>query len=284
MKQLRLPAAVVAAFALAAVVLNAVLSVTSADGSRDRPGPTPRGLPRHAAALVADAADGAIYYGEDEHRRLPIASTTKLMTALVTLERVPLDAVFTAPPYDADGTESLMRLSAGERLTVRDLLRGLLLPSGNDAAATLAVGVAGSQQAFVALMNARARQLGMHDTTYADPIGLDPATRSSAADLLTLTRALRRHAFFRRTVAQQAVTLDSGAWRRTLTNTNDLLGGRLHVDGVKTGHTKAAGYVLVGSATGRGRTVISVVLGTRSERDRDEATLRLLAYGLRRDR
>ncbi len=80
------------------------------------------------------------------------------------------------------------------------------------------------------------------------------------------------------------MTLGSGAWRRTLENTNDVLGGPLHVDGVKTGHTKAAGYVLVGSATGRGRTVISVVLGARSEGDRDAATLRLLRYGLRRDR
>ncbi len=77
---------------------------------------------------------------------------------------------------------------------MRDLLRGLLLPSGNDAAAALAVGVAGSQRAFVELMNARARELGMRDTSYADPIGLDAATRSSAADLLAVTRALRTHA------------------------------------------------------------------------------------------
>lgn len=287
MKQSRLPATVAVVFALAAVGLYAVLSATASDGLQDRHdrrGPTPRGLPPHAAAIVADAADGTVFYGDGEHRPLPIASTAKLMTALVTLERVSLDAVFTAPPYDGDGSESRMGLGAGEQLTVRDLLRGLLLPSGNDAAAALAVGVAGSQPAFVELMNARARQLGMGDTSYADPIGLDAATRSSAADLVTVTRALRKHAFFRQTVAERAVTLGSGAWRRTLENTNDLLGGRLHVDGVKTGHTKAAGYVLVGSATGRGRTVISVVLGTRSEDDRDAATLRLLRYGLRRDR
>lgn len=283
MKQLRLPAAVAVVFALAAVALFAVLSATASDSVAGR-GPTPRGLPPHTAAIVADAADGTVFYGDDERRRLPIASATKLMTALVTLERVKLDTVFTAPPYEGGDGESRMWLGAGERLTVRDLLRGLLLPSGNDAAAALAVGVAGSQRAFVELMNARARQLGMRDTRYADPIGLDSATCSSAADLVTLTRALRRHAFFRSTVASRAVTLDSGAWARTLRNTNDLIGGPLHVNGVKTGHTQAAGYVLVGSATARGRTVISVVLGTRSERDRDEATLRLLRYGLRRAR
>ena len=291
MKQLRLPATAAVVFALAALALYAALSTVSANDRALRVearavdgGPAPRGLPPHAAAVVADAADGEILYGDGERRSLPIASTTKLMTALLTLERVPLDAVFTAPPYGGEASESRVGLGSGERMTVRDLLRGLLLPSGNDAAAALAVGVAGSQPAFVDLMNERARQLGMRDTRYADPIGLDSATRSSAADLVTLTRALRRHRFFRATVAAPALTLDSGAWRRTVTNTNNLLGGSLHVDGVKTGHTKAAGYVLVGSATARGRTVISVVLGARSERDRDEATTRLLRYGLRRER
>ncbi|MDO8188644.1 serine hydrolase [Conexibacter sp. JD483] len=285
MKQSRLPATAVAAFALAAVALYAVLTlVTPTEPSAARRGPTPRGLPPHAAAIVADAASGTVYYGDGERRALPIASVTKLMTALVTLEREPLDALFTAPPYPSDGDESRMWLATGEQVTVGDLLRGLLLPSGNDAAAALAVGVAGSREAFVALMNARARELGMHDTRYADPIGLDDGNRSSAADLVTLTRALRRHAFFRATVATPHLTTVSGAWARRLDNTNDLLGGPLHVNGVKTGHTKAAGYVLVGSATKRGRTVISVVLGTRSERDRDDATLRLLRYGLKRDR
>ncbi|MDW5593791.1 D-alanyl-D-alanine carboxypeptidase [Conexibacter stalactiti] len=278
----RLVAVVVATFALAAVALNAVLSATAADPRLASGGPTPRGLPPHAAAIVADAADGTVLYADHDRRSLAVASTTKLMTALVALERLPLDDVVAAPAYAAAGDESTIGLQSGERMTVGDLLIGLLVASGNDAAHALAVAAAGSEPAFVALMNERAAQLGMRDTRYADASGLDPASRSSAADLVAVTRALRRHRFFRATVAARTVVLRSGAWKRTLHSTNDLLGGALGVDGVKTGHTRAAGYVLVGSATRRGRAVVAVVLGARSERDRDEATARLLRYGLRR--
>jgi len=284
MKHPRLLAALVVV--LAAAAANAALSWSSADRGRPVSTPTraaaPPGLPPHAAAIVADAATGEVLYADQPHRGVLIASTAKLMTALVTLERLPLDAVVTAPGYRNDGSESTIGLGAGERMTAADLLRGLLVASGNDAAVALAHAVAGSEAAFVELMNERARQLGMRDTSYGNPIGLDDGTRSSAADLVTVTRALRRHPFFRATVATPQVTLESGAWRRTLHNTNRLLGGSLAVDGVKTGHTNAAGYVLVGSATRGGRTVISVVLGARSEDDRDEATTRLLRYGLKR--
>jgi D-alanyl-D-alanine carboxypeptidase (penicillin-binding protein 5/6) len=287
MKKPRLLAAVVAVV-LAAAAVNAALSWSSPDRpATDAPplaGATaPRGLPPHSAAIVADADDGEVLYADNPHRRVLIASTAKLMTALVTLERVPLDAVFTSPGYSGDGTESKLGLGTGEPMEVDDLLRGLLLVSGNDAAMTLAVGVAGSEQAFVALMNERARSLGMDDTHYGNPIGLDADTWSSAADLVTVTRELRRHAFFRATVASPQAVLESGSYRRVVRNTNDLVGaGPLTVNGVKTGHTDAAGYVLVGSATSRGRTVVSAVLGTKREADRDEATVRLLRYGLQR--
>lgn len=284
MKHPRLLAAVVVV--LAAVVLNAALSWSSADPSRDRPAfafaAGPQDLPPRSAAIVADAASGEVLYADRPHRRLLIGSTAKLMTALVTLERLPLDAVVTAPGYAGDGSESVIGLGSGEQMTAADLLSGLLVASGNDAAVALAHAVAGSEPAFVELMNERARQLGMRDTRYGNPIGLDDGTASSAADLVTVTRALRRHPFFRATVAARSVTLESGAWQRTLHNTNRLLGGPLRVDGVKTGHTEAAGYALVGSATGGGGTVVAVVLGARSEADRDEATARLLRYGLRR--
>lgn len=278
----RLAALVVATFAIAAVALNAVLSATTADPRLASGGPIPRGLPPHSAAIVADAADGTILYADHDRRSLPVASTTKLMTALVALERLPLDTVLTASAYVSEGDESTIGLQAGEQMTVGDLLRGLLVASGNDAAHALAVGAAGSEPAFVAVMNERARALGMRDTHYADASGLDPSSRSSAADLVAVTRALRGHRFFRATVAARTVVLSSGAWKRTLHSTNDLLGGTLAVDGVKTGHTRAAGYVLVGSVTRPGRAVVAVVLGARSERDRDEATARLLRYGLRR--
>jgi D-alanyl-D-alanine carboxypeptidase (penicillin-binding protein 5/6) len=282
MTPVRLAAAT--AVALVAIALVAALSPDSpARPSGDTAGPTHLGLPHHTAALVADAATGRVLYADHPHRRVEMASTAKLMTALVVLERAPLDGLFTVPAYAAAGDESRVGLATGERMSVRDLLRGMLLPSGNDAAAALATGVAGSLAAFVPLMNARARALGLRDTHFADPIGLDPATRSSAADLMALTRVLRRNAFFRETVAEPSAALATGIAPRTVRNTNDLLEDTaLHVDGVKTGHTDAAGYVLVGSATRGGRAVISAVLGTRSERARDQATRRLLAYGLGR--
>lgn len=283
MKHPRLLAAAVVV--LAAVVANAALSWSSPDTARDRPAstfPAPQGLPSHSAAIVADAATGEVLYADSAHRSLLIGSTAKLMTALLALERLPLDAVVTAPGYSGDGSESVIGLGNGEQLSAADLLSGLLVASGNDAAVALAHAVAGSEPAFVELMNERARQLGMHDTRYGNPIGLDDGTVSSAADLVKVTRALRRHPFFRATVAARQATLETGAWRRTLHSTNRLLGGPLRVDGVKTGHTSAAGYALVGSATRGGRTVVTVVLGARSEADRDAATTRLLRYGLRR--
>lgn len=280
MKNPRLLAAVVVVSAI--VAINVALSWSSPERTTDRASPLPYGLPPLSAAIVADGGSGTTLYAARPHRRLLIGSTAKLMTALVALERLPLDAVVTAPGYSGDGTESVIGLGNGEQMSAADLLSGLLVASGNDAAIALADAVAGSEPAFVELMNERARQLGMRDTRYGNPIGLDDGTVSSAADLVKVTRALRRHPFFRATVAARQVTLATGAWRRTLHNTNRLLGGPLRVDGVKTGHTSAAGYALVGSATRGGRTVVTVVLGARSEADRDAATTRLLRYGLRR--
>src|SRR5213078_1364808 len=118
-----------------------------------------------------------------------------------------LNDVFTAAPYSPQPGESLMGLRAGERLTVADLLRGLLIVSANDAANTLAIDIAGSRRRFVALMNRRARELGLRDTHYANPVGLDqPGNYSSAADLVKLTLVLRQRAFFRATTDMPTAT------------------------------------------------------------------------------
>jgi D-alanyl-D-alanine carboxypeptidase (penicillin-binding protein 5/6) len=131
-------------------------------------------------------------------------------------------------------------------------------------------------------MNRRARQLGMRDTSYANPVGLDDADNySSARDLATLAVRLRRFEFFRRTVDLPRATLRSGARSRTVINRNTLVRRIADVNGIKTGRTNSAGYVLVGSASRDGVTVISVVLGEPSERSRDADSLALLRYGLR---
>jgi D-alanyl-D-alanine carboxypeptidase (penicillin-binding protein 5/6) len=209
-----------------------------------------------------------------------MASTTKLMTAYLALHRLPLDKRLVAPAYHAIPGESLLGLETGERISVRDLLYGLLLPSGNDAAETLAVGVAGSTSAFVREMNRSARRLGLRQTSYANPIGLDQSGNySSPHDLASLALTLRRRALFRKIVATPRATLRTGARRRTVVNHNDLVGKVPWVNGVKTGYTLDAGYVLVGSGTRDDVTLLSVVMGAPSASARDQDTLELLRYG-----
>jgi D-alanyl-D-alanine carboxypeptidase (penicillin-binding protein 5/6) len=202
------------------------------------------------------------------------------MTALLTLERAKLSDTAPAALYRGLSVESKIGLRAGERLSVADLLRGLLVYSANDAAVTLAEHVSGSRAAFVAQMNKRAQELGLTNTHFANPVGLDsPGNYSSAADLAKLTTALQRFPFFREVVDSPTVTLKTGARPRTFANRNQLVRRIGWITGVKTGHTQAAGWVLVGSGKRRGITLISVVLGTPSEAARNNDTYRLLQYG-----
>jgi len=237
------------------------------------------------SAIVIDATTGDVAYAKAPDQRRPIASTTKLMTALLTLEAGGLKDVVSAPRYRAAPAESRINLVPGERMTEADLLRGLLVASANDAAATLAQHVGGSIPSFVRMMNRRARQLGLTNTSYANPIGLDEAGNySTARDLVTLTRTLRKHRFFRRTVDAQSVTLQSGNAPRRLANRNTLLDQAAWVDGVKTGYTRQAGDVLVASGRKRGVRLISAVLGEPSKAARNADSLALLNYGFSRYR
>jgi serine-type D-Ala-D-Ala carboxypeptidase (penicillin-binding protein 5/6) len=240
---------------------------------------------RAPAAILVEPATGDIVFQRDARDERPIASTTKLMTALLTLERARLGDLVTTVRYRAAPAESVIGLRAGERMTVADLVRGLMLASANDAAATLAARIGGSRKRFVRLMNARARRLGLDDTHYANPIGLDEAgNHSSAEDLAKLTLILRRNEFFRAVTNLPSATLRTGSRRRTIVNRNVLVRNVPVVNGVKTGHTSTAGYVLVGSATRNGVTVVSAVLGDPSEAARDSDSLELLRYGLGRYR
>jgi serine-type D-Ala-D-Ala carboxypeptidase (penicillin-binding protein 5/6) len=238
---------------------------------------------RAPAAILVEPATGDVVFQRNADQRRGIASTTKLMTALVTLEHASLDDVMTTIDYHGAPAESLAGFGKGERVTVRDLLRALLITSANDAAATLAQRIGGTRAKFVAMMNAKAKALKLTNTHYDNPIGLDgPGNYSSATDLAKLALILRRNAFFRQTTDLRAVTLKSGARPRTFANRNLLVRSTPAVNGVKTGHTNSAGYILVGSASRDGITVVSVVLGDPSEAARDSDSLALLKYGLGR--
>jgi D-alanyl-D-alanine carboxypeptidase (penicillin-binding protein 5/6) len=272
-----------AALAPAALALIAALAISAPVGaSAAATAPKPPSV-RAPAAILVEPATGDVVFQRNAGQRRPIASTTKLMTALVTLEHASLDDVMTTITYRGSTAESLAGFRGGERVTVRDLLRALLITSANDAAATLAQRVAGSRPAFVKLMNAKARALKLTDTHYENPIGLDsPRNYSTATDLAKLTLILRRNAFFRETTNLPRVTLKSGAHPRTFANRNVLVRNVPAVNGVKTGHTSTAGYILVGSASRAGVTVVAVVLGDPSESARDSDALNLLKYGLAR--
>jgi serine-type D-Ala-D-Ala carboxypeptidase (penicillin-binding protein 5/6) len=212
--------------------------------------------------------------------RMPIASTTKLMTAYLALHELPLRKRVRAAPYAAIAGESLLGLTAGERVSVRDLLYGLILRSGNDAAYTLARAAAGTEARFVRQMNRRAAALGLADTHYSNPIGLDEAGNySSAEDLAVLTERLLRIPVFARIADSRRAYLPTLDPPRHVATRNTLLFRAPWATGVKTGHTLGAGYVLVAAGRRKGVELVSAVLGAPSETQRDLESLSLLDYG-----
>lgn len=211
------------------------------------------------AALLADAQTGEILLSRNANQPLPPASTTKIMTALIVLERARPDEVVTVPASALIG-DATMGLAAGEQLTVEELLYGLLMVSGNDAAMALAEHVGGSVEGFVALMNQRAAEMNLRETHFVNPHGLDaPGHVSSAIDLLAMARAGLSYELFARIVA----TPQARVAGHLLVNRNELLTTYPGADGVKTGTTDAAGQCLVASATREGHRAIAVVLGSQ---------------------
>jgi D-alanyl-D-alanine carboxypeptidase (penicillin-binding protein 5/6) len=230
-------------------------------------------------ALI-DARSGEVLVSHDGREHLPIASTTKLMTAYVVLHELPLDRIVRAAPYQAEYGESLLGLRPGQRISVRDLLYGLILRSGNDAAYDLARAAAGSESRFVTQMNHYAAALGLADTHYANPIGLDQrGNYSSARDLATLTQHLLRIPAFAKIADSRSAVLRSVKPRRRIVTINELLRMAPWVTGVKTGHTFGALYVLVGSGRRKGVELISVAIGAPTDEDRFADNIDLLDYG-----
>ena len=209
------------------------------------------------SAVLMDAKTGRILYEKDPHNRHLIASTTKIMTALIVCEQCNvLDRM--RIPKEAVGIEgSSMYLREGEVVTVQELLYGLMLHSGNDAAVALAIYCGGTVEGFVELMNDKARTLGLSNTHFANPNGLDhPEHYSSAHDLAALAAYAMENPIFSKTVSTKTLTLG----QRSMKNHNKLLWTVEGADGVKTGFTRAAGRVLVSSAVREGRRLIAVTI------------------------
>jgi serine-type D-Ala-D-Ala carboxypeptidase (penicillin-binding protein 5/6) len=277
-------AALLLAVLASLLVPAAGLAARGAEGARrsqqakppQQPGPPVEG---RAWGLI-DARSGDVLISHAGNEPLPIASTTKLMTAYVAMKDLALDRIVRAQPYEPEYGESLMGLRPGQRISVRDLLYGLILRSGNDAAHTLAIDAAGSQARFVAQMNRYAAALGLSHTHYANPVGLDEkGNYSSALDLMTLTRRLLAMPAFAAIADSRSAVLRSVRPRRRIETINELLEMAPWVTGVKTGHTFGALYVLVGSGQRHGIKLISVVIGAPSDEARFDGNLELLEWG-----
>ncbi len=228
----------------------------------------------HSGAVVIEASTGRVLYSDNMNVRTYPASTTKILTALVTLESIPLDTVITVPDCAAGVEGSSIYLRKGEKLTIGELLYGLMLRSGNDAAVALAVSVAGSIEKFADMMNDRAVRCGAVNSNFVNPHGLhDDNHYTTAYDLALITAEAYKNADFRRIVATKSVTINGAEGKRYLSNKNKLLTTFDGANGVKTGYTTKSGRCLVGGAERDGMQLISVVL---NRYDMWEATKKLL--------
>ncbi|MCD8049853.1 MAG: D-alanyl-D-alanine carboxypeptidase [Clostridia bacterium] len=215
------------------------------------------------SAVVIDCASNRILYEKNAEERRGMASTTKIMTALIALERLTFDEVVTVSSFAAGTEGSSIWLSAGEHMTAQDLLYGLMLASGNDAATALAEHTAGSVEAFTLLMNEKAKEIGAYNTNFTNPHGLsDENHYTTAYDLALIASYAMKNDTFREIVSTQNKTIswEGSQWNRSLKNHNKLLYMYDDCDGVKTGYTKKDGRCLVSSAERDGMRIVTVTL------------------------
>jgi D-alanyl-D-alanine carboxypeptidase (penicillin-binding protein 5/6) len=237
-------------------------------------------VPDARAFYIVTASTGEVIASHDAHVEVPIASITKLMTVLVALDHLKPDDVVTATSSAAQVGESRIPLVAGQRITVRDLLKGALIQSANNAADTLASAASdGDVPRFVAWMNARAAAIGLHHTHFVRPDGLDaPGHVSSARDVAVLAQVAMHSALVRSIVRERSDTIEGG---RVVVHTwNDLLGVVPGLFGVKTGHTNDAGWCEVAAVRRQGYAIYAVILGSPTRGQRNADLQRLIAWSV----
>jgi D-alanyl-D-alanine carboxypeptidase (penicillin-binding protein 5/6) len=252
-------------------------------GSHKHRSPGPQVLAKSWALI--DARTGEVLTSHAGDERLLVASTTKLMTAYVAIKDLPLGKIVRAQPFEYEYGDSVMGLRPGQRISVHDLLRGLIMLSAGDAAHTLAIEAAGTVKKFVDQMNRYAAALGLTDTHYENPIGLNsPTNYSSALDLATLTEELLKIPAFAKIADSREATLRSMRPVEHIDSINELLEYAPWVTGVKTGHTWKAGYVMVGSGSRHGVKLIAVDIDAPTDETRFSDAFELLRWGFRQYR
>lgn len=231
------------------------------------------------SAIVLDRTSKKILYGKNEYRKVKMASTTKIMTAIVILENCDLSQTTQVSKKAAGTGGSRLGLKVGDKITINDLLYGLLLCSGNDAAVCLAETCSGSVKDFSNLMNLKAKELGLKNSHFETPHGLDSDEHyTTAYELALLTNYALENPIFKKIVGTKLYTITINGYPKTLSNTNELLGNLNGVYGVKTGFTNGANRCLVTACKRNNMDIICVVLGCDTKKFRTNDSIKLIEY------
>lgn len=231
------------------------------------------------AAIVYDRSSGSILFGKNENEKCKMASTTKIMTAIIVIEKSNLEDIVTISAKAAGTGGSRLGLHTDDKISVLNLLYGLLLCSGNDAAVALAEYVGGDVTGFADLMNSKASDLGLTSTNFVTPHGLDNDDHyTTAYELALITNYALKNETFRNLVGTKNYTISINGHLKTLSNTNELLGNLDGVYGVKTGFTNGANRCLVTSVKRNNMDLICIVLGADTKKDRTRDSIQLIEY------
>lgn len=234
------------------------------------------------SAIIYDRESNEIIWGKNEHDKRAMASTTKIMTAIVVLENSNLSDIVTISKKAAGTGGSRLKINTTDKITVNDLLYGLMLRSGNDCAVALAEHVGGSIEEFANLMNNKAKSLGLLNTNFVTPHGLDDENHyTTAYELAVLTNYALNNETFAKIVNTKSISISINGKPRVIGNTNELLGSLQGVDGVKTGFTGNAGRCLVTSCSRQGGQIITIVLGCDTKKQRTSDSIKLIEYAFK---
>ena len=234
------------------------------------------------AAIIYDRTSKTILFGKHENEKRKMASTTKIMTAIIVLENSNLDDIVTVSSKAAGTGGSRLGLKTNDKISVRDLLYGLMLCSGNDAAVALAEHVGGNVQGFATLMNNKSAVLGLTSTHFVTPHGLDNEDHyTTAYELAAITNYALENETFYRYVGTKTYTVSINGRSKNLSNTNELLGNLNGVYGVKTGFTNGANRCLVTSVKRGNLDLICIVLGADTKKDRTQDSVKLIEYAFK---